>query len=277
VQLWGTRGSLAAPGPETVAYGGNTACVEVKSRDGNVLVLDAGTGIRRLGATLDGQGRIDILLSHLHADHIQGLGFFAPLFEVGREIHIWGPRSSTMDLRARLARYLSAPLFPVHLRELQSRLTLHDVPLESFEIQGVRIDPALIIHPGPTLAYRLSEGGEALVYMSDHEPALGSTGLPESAAWTSGLGLAAGCNLLIHDSQYTNDEYRDHVGWGHSSIGQAIEFAQRAGVHRLVTFHHDPGHGDSFLDDMHAAATSVQKGGVEVIAGKEGLGLEVSN
>jgi phosphoribosyl 1,2-cyclic phosphodiesterase len=277
VQLWGTRGSLAAPGPETVAYGGNTACVEVRSREGNVLVLDAGTGIRRLGATLDGQGRIDILLSHLHADHIQGLGFFAPLFEVGREIHIWGPRSSTMDLRARLARYLSAPLFPVHLRELQSRLTLHDVPLASFEIQGVQIDPALIIHPGPTLAYRLSEDGEALVYMSDHEPALGSMALPESAAWTSGLGLAAGCNLLIHDTQYTDDEYLDHVGWGHSSIGQAIELAQRAGVQRLVTFHHDPGHRDSFLDDMHAVAISAQKGAVEVIAGKEGLSLEVGS
>ncbi len=119
VTLWGTRGSLAAPGPETIRYGGNTSCVEVRGDRDGLLVLDAGTGIQRLGATVRGSvGRIDLLLTHLHMDHIQGLGFFEPLYESAREIHIWGPPSPTLDLRTRLARYLSPPLFPIRLRDL---------------------------------------------------------------------------------------------------------------------------------------------------------------
>jgi phosphoribosyl 1,2-cyclic phosphodiesterase len=179
VCLWGTRGSLAAPGPETVGYGGNTACVEVRSAGGSIVILDAGTGIRRLGMTLvqDG-GRIDILLSHLHVDHIQGLGFFGPLFQAGREVHIWGPPSTTMDLRARLGRYLSTPLFPVPLRELPSRLFLHDVPLEPFEIGDLTVDADLVCHPGSSVGYRVQEKGAVLAYLPDHEPALGARVFP---------------------------------------------------------------------------------------------------
>jgi phosphoribosyl 1,2-cyclic phosphodiesterase len=130
ITLWGTRGSLASPVPETVRYGGNTACVEVRGADGTLLVLDAGTGIRRLGASVGSDvRRVDILLTHLHMDHIQGLGFFKPLEQPGQEVHIWGPPSTTLDLRDRLARYLSPPLFPVRLRDLPCRLTLHHVPL----------------------------------------------------------------------------------------------------------------------------------------------------
>ena len=221
-------------------------------------------------------GRIDILLSHLHADHIQGLGFFAPLFQAGREVHIWGPRSATMDLRSRLARYLSAPLFPVHLRELPSRLTLHDVPLSGFEIGGIRVMASLILHPGTTLAYRLVEQGEALVYMSDHEPALGTADLPESADWTSGMALASEADLLIHDSQYSDEEYGEHVGWGHSSIAHTIAFAERAAVRRLVTFHHDPSHSDSDLEKMHSLA-SKQRLPFELVPGVEGLSIEVGS
>jgi phosphoribosyl 1,2-cyclic phosphodiesterase len=251
--------------------------VEVRSADGATLILDAGTGIRRLGTTLSGAARIDILLSHLHADHIQGLGFFAPLFEAGREVHIWGPRSATMDLRSRLARYLSAPLFPVHLRELPSQLTLHDVPLTGFEISGIRVEAALVMHPGPTLAYRLIEQGQILVYMSDHEPALGDTHLPARAEWISGMALAAGADLLIHDSQYTDAEYADHVGWGHSSIDQTVAFAERAGVRRLITFHHDPSHSDADLETMHSVARTSQRMTFELIPGKEGMNIEVAS
>jgi phosphoribosyl 1,2-cyclic phosphodiesterase len=230
-----------------------------------------------LGATLEGDGRIDILLSHLHADHIQGLGFFAPLFESEREVHIWGPRSATMDLRSRLARYLSAPLFPVHLRELPSRLSLHDAPLGTFETQGIRIEAGLILHPGPTLGYRLSEENETLVYMSDHEPALGESRLPGRKEWTSGMALAAGADLLIHDSQYTNEEYLEHVGWGHSSIDHAIAFAERAGVRRLVTFHHDPSHSDADLERMHSVARKKHRMTFELIPGMEGMNIEVAS
>ena len=172
--LWGTRGSVAAAGPETVRYGGNTSCVEVRAADGSTLVLDAGTGMRRLGAALRGQARrVDVLLTHLHMDHIQGLGFFAPFFEQDREVHLWGPPSTTQALRERLTRYLSPPLFPVRLRELPCRLVLHDVPLEAFEIGPFHVTAALVCHPGPTVGYRIAADGATLAYLPDHEPALG--------------------------------------------------------------------------------------------------------
>lgn len=149
--MWGFRGSLASAGPDTVRYGGNTACVQVDGTDGPALVLDAGTGMRRAGLALaDAQRPIHILLTHLHMDHIQGLGFFRPLFQPGREIHVWGPQSTTQDLRMRLTKYLSPPLFPVRIRDLASRLELHDVTGESWPIGPFRITSAGIIHPGPT-------------------------------------------------------------------------------------------------------------------------------
>lgn len=140
VTLWGTRGSLAAPEPETVRYGGNASCVEVRGKGNALLVLDAGTGIQRLGATVrDGPGRIDLLLTHLHMDYIQRPEFFEPLYEPGSEIHIWGPPSPTLDLHTGLARYLSPPLFPIRLRDLPCRPTLHNVPPERFEVGGLSV------------------------------------------------------------------------------------------------------------------------------------------
>src|SRR5919202_5218442 len=148
VTLWGTRGSLPAPGPETARYGGNTSCVQVVGSDGTVLVLDAGSGIRRLGMALPRSlKRVDLLLTHLHMDHIQGLGFFRPIRTYGVEVHIWGPASTTQSLRRRLNRYLSPPLFPVHLRELECDLTLHEVPSGEIRIGEFKIFSELICHP----------------------------------------------------------------------------------------------------------------------------------
>jgi len=224
---------------------------------------------------LEGGGRIDILLSHLHTDHIQGLGFFPPLFERSREVHIWGPRSAGSDLRERLTRYLSAPLFPVHLRELPSRLTLHDAPLDGFEIEGIRVMADLVLHPGLTVGYRLSENGVTLTYLSDHEPALGRMTLPHSSTWTSGYALAEGSDVLIHDSQYTDAEYESHRGWGHSSIRHTIEFAERVGARKLVTFHHDPGHSDAELDGLHNEVVRGRDLEFDLIPGREGLSFEI--
>ena len=275
VTLWGTRGSLAAPGPETVRYGGNTACVEVRGKRNALLVLDAGTGIQRLGAMVrGGRGRIDLLLTHLHMDHIQGLGFFEPLYERGREIHIWGPPSPTLDLRTRLARYLSPPLFPVRLRDLPCRLTLHNVPPERFEVGGLEVEAALVCHPGSTVGYRISEGTRSLAYLPDHEPALGVREFPGEREWTSGFDLAAGADLLIHDAQYTTEEYQKRVGWGHSSIRDAIAFATVAGARRFVPFHHDPTHDDAMLDCIDSV---VRTGDLPFgfVAGMEGATFEV--
>ena len=275
VTLWGTRGSIASSGPETVAYGGNTSCVEVRDRGGTVVVLDGGTGIRRLGLALSpDMPRIDLLLTHLHMDHIQGLGFFGPLFRAGVEVHIWGPPSTTMPLGDRLARYLSPPLFPVRLRELPSRVELHDVPRGPFRIGAFEVLARPVIHPGPTVGYRLTEGSLTVAYLPDHEPALGTGAFPGPPDWTSGFELAEGADLLIHDAQYTADEYARRVGWGHSRVADAVGLARLAGARRLVPFHHDPDHDDRTLDRLVAEARAVA-GSVEIVAGREGARIEL--
>ncbi len=273
VRLWGTRGSVASPGPDTVRYGGNTACVELRTASG-LMVLDAGTGIRALGVSLRGYvGRIDLLLTHLHLDHLQGIGFFEPAFRPDCELHIWGPPSTTEDLRERLTRYLSPPLFPVRLRDLDPGVVLHDVPHGPFRIGDVSVVGDSIIHPGPTIGYRIDDGTGVLAYLPDHEPALGAQRFPIDPEWTSGHALASGADLLFHDAQYTTEEYDARVGWGHSSIEHAWAFAVQAKVRRLVTFHHDPSHSD---DDLDALVGELQtRDGPTVLAGTEGLELQV--
>ena len=243
VTLFGTRGSVAAPGAETSRYGGNTSTVEVRDSDGTTLVLDAGTGIRRLGAQIrPDTRRVDILLTHLHLDHIQGLGFFGPLYNAEIDVHIWGPASSKLSLGARLSRYLSPPLFPVHLRDLPC-VTCHQVPRPPFDIGPFRIQTSLVCHPGPTVGYRVETGTGTIVYLPDHEPVLTApNGRWLEPDWISGYDLARGADLLIHDAQYTDEEYDRCIGWGHSSYRHAFEFAAQVEAKELVPFHHDPSH-----------------------------------
>jgi len=274
VRFWGTRGSLATPGRATARYGGNTSSVEVRTADGQVLVLDAGTGIRLLGAAIGGARRVDVLLSHLHMDHIQGLGFFAPLFDPTVAVHLWGPAASDADLRQRLARYLSPPLFPVHLRDL-THLAVHALPMEPFEVGGVRILAHRTCHPGLTVGFRIEADGRALAYLSDHEPALGHPGFPARAEWTSGYALARDVDLLVHDGQYTLDEYPSHVGWGHSAVDHAIAFARLASARRLVVFHHDPAHDDAAIDRLTAEAVARLSPAFPVIPAAEDACLAV--
>ena len=271
VRVWGVRGSQASPGPETVRYGGNTSCIEVETSPRQAVVLDAGTGLRRLGDALGPDvERVDILLTHLHLDHIQGLGFFRHLYRDGMELHIWGPSSATLDLRARLTRYMSPPLFPVRLRDLTAGLSLHDAPREPFELAGLTVQAMEVTHPGPTLGYRLTDwAGRTLTYLPDHEPALGVAGFPRAGAWTSGHDLAAGTDLLVHDSQYTDAEYVDRVGWGHSALSHAMAFAELCGAGRLMPFHFDPSHDDDFLDRVFD--------GLPVLPAREGLELELAD
>jgi phosphoribosyl 1,2-cyclic phosphodiesterase len=269
IRLWGTRGSVASPGPETLHYGGNTACVEVRAGNA-LLVLDAGTGIRGLGASLrQHRGRIDLLLTHLHLDHLQGIGFFEPVFRPEVELHVWGPPSTTADLHERLSRYLSPPLFPVRLRDLGSHVHLHDVPHEPFRIEDATVLGQAIIHPDPTVGYRIADGSGTMAYLPDHEPALGASIFPIAPDWTSGHTLAEGADILIHDAQYTAEEYAARVGWGHSSVEHAWAFAVQARVGRLVTFHHDPSHSDADLDALVAELQA--RDGPEVVGGTEGL------
>jgi ribonuclease BN (tRNA processing enzyme) len=275
VRLWGTRGSLAAPGPDTVRYGGNTACVEVTASDGTRLLLDGGTGIRRAGQMMEaGPRRVDVLLTHLHMDHIQGLGFFSPLRRPGWEVHLYGPGSATQGLRARLTRYLSPPTFPVLLRELACDLRLHEVACGDFDVGPLHISSSLICHPNHAVGYRIQEGDCVLAYLPDHEPALGVPRFPLAGEWTSGYRLAADADLLIHDAQYSRAEYAERVGFGHSSIQQSIQFAGLAGVKQLVPFHHDPGHSDEQLDQLMAEAIAETRPSFSVTPGMEGTVFE---
>jgi phosphoribosyl 1,2-cyclic phosphodiesterase len=260
-RVWGCRGSLAAPGPETVRYGGNTSCVEVRAGE-TVLVLDAGTGIRPLGLHLDRERRpvLHLLLTHLHLDHVEGLGFFAPIWHADTELHVWGPPSPVRRLEERIARYLSPPLFPVHLSDIPAQMTFHDAPEGEWQIDDFRIRSAPVAHPGPTIGYRLACEGATLTYIPDHEPVLGADLMQLPPEWISGHELADGASVLLHDGQYTEDEYPRKLGWGHSSVAQAVAFAERSDAERLVLFHHDPLHGDDELDGLGARATELWNG-----------------
>jgi phosphoribosyl 1,2-cyclic phosphodiesterase len=257
VKVWGARGSVPAPGPEMNHYGGNTSCVQLTLSDGETLILDAGTGIRSLGLALaSGMPNINILLTHLHLDHIQGLMFFPPCFKTDSRITIWGPSSPEASLEHRVARYISAPLSPVEVRELPCDVSFHDTPASEWEIGSARIRAESVTHRGPTLGYRITDQDTTLCYIPDHEPGLGAPLASVEPEWISGYDLARGAQLLIHDCQYTDDEYPEHVGWGHSPLGDALTFAQRTEAERVLLFHHDPLHSDDFLDSFAEAAAA---------------------
>jgi phosphoribosyl 1,2-cyclic phosphodiesterase len=279
VRVWGCRGSVATPGADTLKYGGNTSCVEVRGEDGSVVILDAGTGMRPLGLSLEGESsrRIDILLTHLHLDHLQGLGFFRPLFQAGREIHIWGPSSPVQSLAERIATYLSPPLFPVRLTDIPASLHFHDAPEEFETVGALAFRASPVTHQGPTVGYRIEESGRALVYLPDHEPGLGLGISDRPVEWMSGYGLAHQADVLMHDAQYADAEYPRHVGWGHSAIGHVVDFARKAEVGELLLFHHDPYHSDEQLEGLVAEARRCWGNGDErVQAAWEGMNITLS-
>jgi phosphoribosyl 1,2-cyclic phosphodiesterase len=257
VKVWGARGSVPAPGPETLHYGGNTSCVQLTLDDGTVLVLDAGTGIRSLGVAMPKcEQPLHILLTHLHLDHIQGLMFFAPAFKPETEIVIWGPASAEASLQDRIGRYISAPLSPVDVRELPCNVSFREAERTEWTIGPATIHAASVAHRGPTLGYRVECDGSSLCYLPDHEPGLGVSLADLDDDWISGFDLARDATLLLHDCQYTDDEYPDHVGWGHSSLSDALVFARRTAVERVLLFHHDPLHSDDFLDAFAGQAVA---------------------
>ena len=281
VTFWGTRGSIPTPGADTARYGGNTPCVAVEGAV-QLVVLDAGTGIRALGLDLvakqNGAARVEILLSHAHWDHIQGLPHFKPFFAPGNTVRIWGPRQGTTSLEAILRQQMDPAVFPVPLDALSAQLTVQQVDADEFSIGEFRVQTMKLRHPGTTLGFRLTpaRGGASMAYVTDNE--LGPGGEYEvSKTWRRDfVGFLKGVGLLIHDAMYTPSELEQHRGWGHSTYEEAVTLAQDASAKKLVLFHHEPEHDDKEMDGLVAAARKFAKqrsggGSLEVVAAQEGM------
>ncbi len=272
IRFWGVRGSIASPGPETSGVGGNTSCVEV-TVGAERIILDAGTGLRRLGDALlrDNQPvRASLLLSHFHWDHIQGLPFFVPAYLPSTKLEVIGASDGRFALRDKLSRQMTEPHFPVQLDDLSAELKMREVrPNQSFDVGSVKVKVARLNHPGGVSAFRLEHEGHVIVYATDTEhyacidPVLKS--------------LAEGADLLIYDAQYTPEEYagvagRSKVGWGHSTYAAGAELARAAGVDKLVLFHHDPQRTDAGVSEIESRARELFENS---LAAREGLTIEL--
>lgn len=285
VRFWGTRGSIAKAGPSTVRYGGNTSCVEVRSRGGTLIVLDCGTGAHGLGHALMAERsrphRGHILITHTHWDHIQGFPFFAPLFQPGDEWDVYAPRGLRESLRETLAGQMQYTYFPVGLENFEAAVRYHDLVEGAFTIGDVHVTTRYMNHTALTFGYRLEADGAALVYATDHEPH--SRALAEGSADDihgedrRHADFIAGADLLIHDAQYTAAEYPAKMGWGHSTAEAVVALARSAGVRRLALFHHDPLRDDAGLDRVIAAARLRAGRALAVVAAAEGGVFEMAS
>jgi phosphoribosyl 1,2-cyclic phosphodiesterase len=279
VRFFGTRGSIATPGPQTLRYGGNTSCVEVTTKSGTLIVLDMGTGAAVLGRELVARGealRGHILISHTHWDHIQGLPFFAPLFVPGSEWDIYAPRGFGQTLRDTLAGQMQYTYFPVSLEQLGATIHYHELVEGWLQIGDVEVTARYLNHPGLTLGYRLQADGVSLVYACDHEPH--SPMLATSPNDLSGedrrhAEFLAEADLVIHDAQYLASEYPLKAGWGHSTIDYALAVARLAGVRQLALTHHDPKRDDDMIDDIVGSLPRME---THVFAAAEGQGLALT-
>jgi phosphoribosyl 1,2-cyclic phosphodiesterase/CheY-like chemotaxis protein len=285
VRFWGTRGSIPKPGPTTLKYGGNTSCVQVQSAAGTVVMLDCGTGAVSFGAELMRSGkkpiRGNLLISHTHWDHIQGLPFFAPLFVPGNEWDVYAPRGFEQSVRETLAGQMQSTYFPVELEQLGAAIRYHDLTEGVFSLGDIRVSTQYLNHPALALGYRLEADGVIVVYACDHEP--------HSRALAYGSGdvggqdqrhaeFLAGADLLIHDAQYRASEYESKIGWGHSTIEYVIAMAQLAEVKSVALTHHDPLRDDDTIDKEVAEIREqlkAQGASLEVFAAAEGPLLEI--
>ena len=199
-----------------------------------------------------------------------GLGFFIPFYNPNVTINIWGPSAANESLSHRLRRYFSPPIFPVQLKELPSQPEIKEIDSSEFTIGDFKISSEYVCHPGPTVGYRIQLGDSVFTYIPDHEPALGSSKFPDLAEWTSGYSLAENADILIHDGQYKNEEYENRIGWGHSTMLDAIKFAELAKVKKLLLFHHDPMHTDETLNNLFQETITSRKLNMEIAMSKEG-------
>jgi CheY-like chemotaxis protein len=292
LRFWGTRGSIATPGPSTMRYGGNTSCVEVNTSTGRRFIFDCGTGARSLGAWLLANApqpiEAAIMLSHTHWDHIQGFPFFAPLFVPGNRFLVCGPHGSRGSLPDVLAGQMEYTYFPVELSQLGASIEYLDLAEGTHEIGGVRVSAQFLNHPAMALGYRIEADGASLLYLCDHEPYWESL-------WRSGEEpgkldsilhdrdrahalFMENADVVIHDSQYTPEEYPAKKNWGHSTYSYVTGMAVAAGVKRLFLTHHDPTHNDFLLDEIEGRARALAaslNSPLQVTCAREGYHCQV--
>lgn len=270
VTFFGVRGSTPCPGPSNARYGGNTACVVLERPGAAPIILDLGTGLRQYGETLphDGSFRGTALVTHLHWDHVQGLPFFVPILRDGAHIDIYGPRPEDgRTLADAFAGFMRPPYFPVTVEQLPGEIRFHDINEATVEVDGATITAADVPHVGLTNGYRIEAGGCSVAYLSDHQQPVDEPFRVADAV----VGLAHDVDLLIHDAQYTADEFAKKCDWGHCTVEYAVAVARAAGAKRLMLFHHDPAHDDDTLDCIHAGARRIAGPDLEVLSAYEGL------
>jgi phosphoribosyl 1,2-cyclic phosphodiesterase len=286
LQFWGTRGSIPTPGRNTVRYGGNTPCVEVRTSEGWLIILDAGTGIRELGRSLISRANGapiagDIFLTHAHWDHIQGIPFFGPIFQRGNHFTIWGAKALQMSIGRVVRDQMSPVVFPVSFEELNATIDFSEIAEECRRGNGYEVRAYQVRHPGGALGYRFTEQNDsnrALVYISDNELGPGAK-YDTRTAWRDGLvEFVRDAKVLVHDTMYTAEEYDHFRGWGHSTYDEAVELALEGGVEQLVLYHHKPERSDDEVDrrvDECRAFVAREGGRLEIVAAAEGMTLIV--
>jgi phosphoribosyl 1,2-cyclic phosphodiesterase len=267
VRFWGVRGSIACPGPDTLRYGGNTSCLEI--RCGNrLLIFDAGTGLRPLGLALDAQGAVDadLYFTHTHFDHITGLPFFSSAHKKSNRLRFWaGHLKPDFALKQVLSAMMTDPLFPVPISIFGADCVFHDFDVGTTltPAPDIKLKTAPLNHPNGATGYRVEYKGKSICYITDTEHVQGK---PDQNI----LGLIERADLVIYDSTYTEEEYPRFAGWGHSTWQEGARLCQAAGAKRLVIFHHDPAHDDAFMDRVAAEAEKVRPG---TVVAREGLVL----
>ena len=292
IQFWGVRGSLPSPGPDTSQFGGNTPCVVARNEGKPLIILDAGTGIRKLGMEIvkdPAISEIHIFFSHTHWDHIQGLPFFAPLFIPKYKISLYGPVHYSKNLEQILSQQMEYTYFPVRVAELAADLSFFDISEQTIQIDdGIEIRSKYVNHPVVCLSYRITCGGKSFVYLTDHEPYRNlftegdetnrEEGRLVAQEQTDALvDFVEGADLLCVDAQYTPEEYKSKIGWGHSSVDDAYRLAREGGVRDVVLFHHDPDRKDSelyqILQDLQDRSWNPTSGAIPVRLAREGLSI----
>ena len=284
VRFWGTRGSIASPGERTARYGGNTSCTEVRTPDGTLIVLDCGTGARELGLhltqTLKPPMHLHLFIGHTHWDHIQGFPFFVPAFVPGVELNVYAPLGFQQSLEEAMAGQMEYSYFPVKLRDLRSRIHFTELEEGFFRVGDVLVETQYLNHTAPTIAYRITSGRATIAYVTDHEPFWKpEEGVLHHPGDQRHVAFMKDADLVIHDAQYSEEEYLQRVGWGHSTVEYAVDVAMEAGARRVALFHHDPTHDDAAMEALEARAKArAQAAGsrMEVFAAREGLELTLT-